>query len=705
MADKPTLVPLNSIAPLNLQQWESYLPTAYDEQMTILQKLNKVIQYANELGLLTNQVITKWNEVMAWVMADGLSDAVNEKIDEMVADGTFAKIINVDLFNELRADIDALEGRATTLESDVDGLQATASNLTQNISDLNAEIDQLSNDLANRINAVMDPFITRTDKLIVNVLKYGAKGDGITDNTTAFRNAMEDVKNGGTIRIPYGDYLLHDLVELYPNVSVIADKGTIIRKNMNSISAYTFVTGMTRGTSGYGGGSKNNYIFGITFVGYAESPTRYFSNGFNLHHAQNFHMSDCVFLNCIMNGHALDLGGADNVLIENTDFIGSYNLSGREYTEAIQVDSSTPTATGAEYTGLDGLPTKNVIVRGCKFLPSKGMDGGFMPAPNPIGNHGHTGGMFYENITFENNLVIDAPTSDGGGWRGWVHFYAVKNLKILNNKFKLTQNINARPIGIYVSGGGQYNPVTLVAESGVPQVSKDITVVGNTFEGFKFATQVEMIRMYGTTYNSAMYPVSDIDISHNNFLDNGQPNGAQDSYAPLIMVSSFDRLIVDGNNALYGTRFCSIFNGSQVTVTDNKGRDLTGNFIYLADLVGAVVSGNQSDRCMSPLEFEEVIDAIISGNVNTNIRTYGGDTYACKFRNMNNTVISGNVNHTTEGITNSMYVYLSASATMQDGSPGISNNVKVVDNVHSGFASATPITTSGGVGNLIIRDN
>lgn len=692
--DKPTLVKFSQVAQLLVQQYEPYLPGAYDEGMTILQKLNKIIQYCNELGLLTNEVIAKWNEVMQWVMEDGLWDAVNKKIDEMVEDGTMDDIINVDLFNQLRDAITALENRSTAIE----GINTRQDS---DITVLRADFEQLVEDVDKTVKDALSPFMERTDKLIVNVLQFGAVGDGVTDNSQAFKDAMEVVKDGGTIYIPYGDYLMHDFAELYPNVSVIATKGTIIRKNMNSISAYTFVTGRTRGTSGYGGSTKNNYIYGITFQGYAESGTRYYANGLILNHSQDFHINDCEFRHCIFNGHALDLGGCDDILIENTDFIGCYNNAGKEYTEAIQIDSSTPTGTGSEYTGLDALPTKNVTIRGCKFLPSVDLSGGYMPAPNPLGNHGHTAGKFYENILFEDNEVVDGPTSDGGGWRGWIHFYAVKGLKILNNTFKLTKNINARPIGVYVSGGGQYDPVTLVSGSGVPQISRDIVIEGNTFEGFKYDQQVEMIRMYGTTYNSTPYRVLDVRIENNKFLENGVGNGSQDQYAPLIMISSFERLKIHGNEAVYGQRLASVFTGELVTITENKGVELTGNFIYCADCTTVVIKGNESDGCRAPLETEELTNVVIADNINVNVKQYTDEGFACKFRNIINGVITGNVTQTADpNINYAMYVYLSPDA-------GTSDNVLVVDNIHSGFSGSdtnpTPVNTSGGVTNLTIR--
>lgn len=91
---KPTVSTFNAIAPLMVQQYERYLPSAFDESMSILQKMNKIIQYLNEIGATTNDAFKRWNEVMEWVLNDGLNESVTNKLDSLVADGTLGQIIN-----------------------------------------------------------------------------------------------------------------------------------------------------------------------------------------------------------------------------------------------------------------------------------------------------------------------------------------------------------------------------------------------------------------------------------------------------------------------------------------------------------------------------------------------------------------------------------------------------------------------------------
>lgn len=91
--NKPVLTKFETFAINTLQMYDSYLPNAFDESLTILQKMNKLIEYLNRMGLLMNDVVEQWNEVMEWVMNDGLTDAVSDKLDQMVEDGTLARIL------------------------------------------------------------------------------------------------------------------------------------------------------------------------------------------------------------------------------------------------------------------------------------------------------------------------------------------------------------------------------------------------------------------------------------------------------------------------------------------------------------------------------------------------------------------------------------------------------------------------------------
>lgn len=47
---------------------------------------------------------------------------------------------------------------------------------------------------------------------IVNVASFGASGNGATNSSTAFQNAINSLPNGGEIRVPAGTYIVRDIV-------------------------------------------------------------------------------------------------------------------------------------------------------------------------------------------------------------------------------------------------------------------------------------------------------------------------------------------------------------------------------------------------------------------------------------------------------------------------------------------------------------
>lgn len=58
-------------------------------------------------------------------------------------------------------------------------------------------------------------------KGIYNVLDFGAKGDGKTDDTTAFQKALDEAgKEGGVVFVPPGNYLIKSHLSVPPNVTL-----------------------------------------------------------------------------------------------------------------------------------------------------------------------------------------------------------------------------------------------------------------------------------------------------------------------------------------------------------------------------------------------------------------------------------------------------------------------------------------------------
>lgn len=70
--------------------------------------------------------------------------------------------------------------------------------------------------------------------------KFGAKGDGTTDDTTAIQNALNSITSGGTVRIPYSssNYIVTAALTLPTGVRIESD-GATLQMNTVSIALFT----------------------------------------------------------------------------------------------------------------------------------------------------------------------------------------------------------------------------------------------------------------------------------------------------------------------------------------------------------------------------------------------------------------------------------------------------------------------------------
>lgn len=530
-----------------------------------------------------------------------------------------------------------------------------------------------------------------------SVKEFGAFGDGEVNDTQAFLDAVAHIESlgGGVLYIPAGEYVIDGRIELTSNITVFGEEGTLLVKNPTRTSAHIFVIGLAKGTTGYGGGARNVNFFNLTFRGTANTTTRVaLANTFN--HAENVIFSNCKFIDCITQDHALDLAGCSNILIEDCDFIGAYNTAGREYTECIQIDSSTSMALGdPAFTNTDNLPTKGVTVRRCQFLPSYNANGTVKNyAPNPIGNHGFTGGMYYDDIVFEDNYVKDGWTSTGGNWRAWIHFYALRNARFSNNHFVNTQSgLVAGVLGFYTSSGGRYNPTTGASETGVPMPCARIVIEGNTFTGFRQSEDSSpLIRAYGEDYNGTTYRTADIEVLNNKFYGAGSL-GAEGSGGNLIQISKYIGVKIIGNKADLGGRLCYVYTGLDAKIFDNNADRMSQGVVMVTGSDLVFVKGNTGADVRRPLELTEVKKGYAKDNFFDVVRQTAAEDYACKLRNIERFQVQSNFVTNQGGMVKGFYIYQTSA--------GAVDQVNAYDNMAVGFSQ--DVFTSGTLTNYRYR--
>jgi hypothetical protein len=170
----------------------------------------------------------------------------------------------------------------------------------------------------------------------MNVRDFGAKGDGITDDTTAIQNAIDAVPRYqgkhwkmGTVFFPPGKYLVSRTISIPPcmylqgvhpwSSTIILAKGTFI--NPKEPKA---VFHIPRGPNGYADTCFTPGIENLGFTTLGDNPGGVFVL-FNC--AQVGHVRDCLFTGGIDRGAMwaclwLPRGGGNNALIEGCEIRG-----------------------------------------------------------------------------------------------------------------------------------------------------------------------------------------------------------------------------------------------------------------------------------------------------------------------------------------------------------------------------------------------
>ena len=173
----------------------------------------------------------------------------------------------------------------------------------------------------------------------VNVMAFGAVGDGVANDTAAIQSALDSLKNsGGTIHFPVGIYKVTKSLYFYSNQSLVFEKGATILQGaaINNLM-------MNYSTASMGGydATENVEIIGAIFDGGAYTTP---NTLFGICHSKNIVIRDCSFINSYGNWHNVEINSSKNVLIDHCYFEGSRKNAVNG--EMIQIDSFNNTCYG-----------------------------------------------------------------------------------------------------------------------------------------------------------------------------------------------------------------------------------------------------------------------------------------------------------------------------------------------------------------------
>lgn len=212
----------------SIHKYERYLPTAFDESLSLLEKVNKVIEFlnlvrdkANEVAVyvddgfevqinLLNEFIDDYNELKDYLLGDGLKDTAIEVLNKWYDDGTLAEIINNDVF-DMKAD-------KVDLENHIDSVTLAINNILEDF-----------NDFKDEINDIIDTKLLPIEEQL-NTEPYNIGLDVSTgeDITTYLQNKINELGNTRAIYVPRGTYTISGAIDLAEGTILMGDGDTSI---------------------------------------------------------------------------------------------------------------------------------------------------------------------------------------------------------------------------------------------------------------------------------------------------------------------------------------------------------------------------------------------------------------------------------------------------------------------------------------------
>ena len=333
--------------------------------------LNRVYGYDDYTQLeINSKLIQKMDEVIDecnnafefvdWLKEQGVPDEVQTIIDTMLEDGTLEKLINQNIFNELK----------TELNNSINNINSKLENITITMPPPST-IEVNTKNLQDILDKAKDKNINLTVQFLGG--HYELYTCIIYDNTTIKMTNNTELENQ---------------VTTFTNKITSQTKDDIDILFMNAKPVDSEDSNIT----GYNGRSNIVIDGGVINC----------RSAIAFCHGQNITIKNVTFKNCKAD-HYIQIGACKNVKIKNCKFIGGIEKSSnRQYVEYVQIDWMTHGAQpywSSTATIYDHTMNEDIEIYGCEFSNSEG-DYAFMYTS--IGSHSSDGNHVNKNITIKN---------------------------------------------------------------------------------------------------------------------------------------------------------------------------------------------------------------------------------------------------------------------------------------------------------------
>lgn len=470
---------------------------------------------------------------------------------------------------------------------------------------------------------------------IVEVADFGAKGNGSTDDTKAFQDAIDSVSPGETVYVYPGRYNVSLLtmregvtLKLYTEMTDAKAGYTDEIKSAVDNHRYAILSGTRilnneNTAKGAEGCSNFSIIGGVFDTNITNRSTLIFGC------AKNVRIENVIFKD-MMGNHTIQFTGCTDSIVENCMFAG-YECGDTFTREIIQIEPSTPGATGGPLTFADGEYNcpKNITINNCYFGKSDEAGAPLMS----IGHHSQVGEANVTGLKITNN-VFDEVLYAAIRYNNLVDVEITGNTFISTSKYmnatQFSQATTPAFIVLYTASGSS----TYTASNGLKVTEAvaseqaghhNIKIENNTFNigegsdkrilyytaqsyapGVSFVSCTRQDKYTSPTYSFSGYSVNknyleNLSFSNNAINFNGQPT--YDNY--YFRAMSVYGLKVEGNKV-------TLNNTSQFTSGSagyDKGylvsaTDMTKSFSYIintksTDKTITIIFGDKTYKLLS----------------------------------------------------------------------------------------------------------
>ena len=488
--------------------------------------------------------------------------------------------------------IKTLEG---SLTSNHDSLTDFITTYSKSVSSDNEVADTSNSNEVRDSNTALEK---GTEVSALSVKDYGAVGDGVSDDRQAIQDTIDAAAKGlggGKVYFPEGTYLVKEIVFLRSHTHLeVHEKATILNGiNIKNHPSIVFMTGLftddgdqvewepTEDISYSGGTIDMNGALNEERTKAKNLPLINSSGAFAIGNSKNVTISNVTFKDSYQ-GHAIQIAGSKNVLVDNSRFLGQAlpktMKDGQIISkESIQIEPLT--RKGFPYALNDnGQKSENVTIQNSYFGKSE-KSGELVTA---IGTH-------YQTTTTENpsNIKILNNHFDNMMYAG-VRFTGFTDILIKGNRFdKKTKEESEH---YRENGAALVNAYSYKNVKDVLDLNKHVTITENVFNIADSNTKAIRVAKDSADY---LGKVTDITVTKN-IIRNNSKNTKQPN---IEMLRVSDNLVVS-DNIISGGKDGIVIEESagSITVLNNQLSNLTGNPVSLlkTDFNGTSSNTNNS---------------------------------------------------------------------------------------------------------------